>query len=125
VLLCNLAGAYAALHQFLDLITACEQAIQVAPNNPKPWAMLGHGYVCTADYVRAAEAFREWTKLEPQNPEAWRWLGAAYTFSGDFPDLLRARQALTRSEALRQEQHAKASAPQQASPTPATRHRIR
>jgi predicted O-linked N-acetylglucosamine transferase (SPINDLY family) len=82
----NLSQAYRELGRHAERLTACQRAVQMAPNIPEAWNNLGSAYKEMNRLVEAKDAIERALKLRPNFTMAWNNLGNTLAMFGQAPE---------------------------------------
>ncbi len=88
-------GMFAGMHYGPKADAETQRALQLDPNNPRAYAVLGRKYLFApkmfgGDVQKSIETFQKATSLDPHYDEAFVWLAIAYRKSGKEQDATRA-----------------------------------
>jgi hypothetical protein len=84
----NLASVLHEKGLYGEAIPLAEQAVQIVPEFPDAYLVLGNCYFMTRRYADAETAYRKAIALVPGHASAHLNLGAAYHVTGHFPEAL-------------------------------------
>lgn len=82
----HIAGNYDTAISFFNY------AIELEPNNSKPWLAKGDSLYRLGDYKGAIEAYGQAIKRNPNDYEAWTYIGNPYARIGSYEDAIKALQ---------------------------------
>jgi len=97
----GLGGVLAATRYGARVTSECERALELDPNNPRIYLVLGRKYLFAPKMFggsldKAVESFQEAITLDPKCDEGFVWLAIAYRKKGDSQNAAKALQRALR-----------------------------